>query len=133
MNDLTQIVGEWLQNQKGFNNFFISRSSKTQLWQYDQLMYMKRLKCEVITDVNAFITARVPACDLYMVGFIEDIKVAPWYEGWYPIKAHDPKFFTKLRRFFNHIENLPQKSYFIRRFYGSTKDIKKGYYNGLWH
>ena len=133
MNDLTQIVSDWLRNHKDFNHFFISQSTKTGLWRYDQIMYMDSLKCEVITDISKFTTAKLPACDLYMVGFVEELSVSPWYDGWHNVNAHDPKFFIKLRRFLNRIIDTPQKSYFIRRFYSQAKDVKKGYYNGLWH
>lgn len=133
MNNLTQIVNEWLRNQKDFNNFFISKSTRTGLWQYDQIMYMDPKHCEVIIDVTKFATAKLPSCDLYMIGFVEEVSVSPWYSDWHDIRAHDPKFFIKLRRFLHRIKDAPQRSYFIRRFYQSAKDVQKGYYSGMWH
>lgn len=134
MNNLTQIVNEWLRSQRDLSYFFISPSTKAGLWKYDQIMYMDPKKCEVIRKLGSDInTSQIPACDLYMVGFVEELGIAPWYDRWRTINAHDPKFFSKLKRLLRHIEDTPQKSYFIRRFYNSTKEVKKGYYNGLWH
>lgn len=75
----------------------------------------------------------MPACDLYLVGFIESTFIDPWCDGLHRIKAQDPKFLMKLRKFLNHIRNSPKKFYHIGRFYKNFKDIKKDYYNGRWH